>query len=132
MTEMPNAASVALFEGGRVLVIQRARAPWLGKWSLPGGRLEAGEDAESCARREISEEIGLTIAALRPVVLMNLGGPQRFVLQVFATRSYSGDIVTNDEIADHRWLDPGLVGTLPTTPGLADVIAEAVRLLDAS
>jgi len=132
MTEMPNAASVALFEGGRVLLIQRARAPWLGRWSLPGGRLEAGEDAEACARREISEEIGLQIAALRPVVQMNLGGPQHFVLQVFATRAFSGDIVTNDEIADHRWVDPGTIGTLPTTPGLAEVIAQAVRVLDAS
>jgi 8-oxo-dGTP diphosphatase len=132
MTEMPNAASVALFEGGRVLLIQRARAPWLGKWSLPGGRLEAGEDAESCARREISEEIGLQIAALRPVVLMTLDGPQRFVLQVFATRTFSGAIVTNDEIADHRWFDPGLIATLPTTPGLGEAIAQAWRLVDAS
>ena len=132
MTALPNAASVALFESGRVLLIQRARAPWLGKWSLPGGRLEAGEDAETCARREIAEEIGLSVSALRPVVSMDLGGPQRFVLQVFATRAFVGEIVANDEIADHRWLDPGLIGTLPTTPGLADVIAKALRLVDDS
>ena len=132
MIALPNAASVAVFDGGRVLLIQRARAPWLGKWSLPGGRLEAGEDAEACARREISEEIGLSIYGLRPVTQMALGGPQNFVLQVFATDSFSGQIVTNDEIADHRWLDPGLISTLSTTPGLADVIAQALRLVDGS
>lgn len=132
MIETPNAASVALFEGGRVLLIQRARAPWPGKWSLPGGRLEAGEDAASCARREILEEVGLAIAQLRPVMLMNLGGPQRFVLQVFATRSFNGEIVTNDEIADYRWLAPHLIGTLPTTPRLSEVIVQALRLVDGS
>lgn len=132
MTSLPNAASVALFEGGRVLLIQRARAPWLGKWSLPGGRLEAGEDAETCARREIAEEIGLVVSALRPVVRLDLGGPQQFLLQVFATRSFAGEIVPNDEIADHRWLDPDQIGMLSTTPGLAEVIAEAVRRVDDS
>ena len=132
MTSLPNAASVALFEGGRVLLIQRARAPWLGKWSLPGGRLEAGEDAETCARREIAEEIGLLVSGLRPVMLMELGGPQRFLLQVFATRSFAGEIVLNDEIADHRWLDPDQIGMLSTTPGLAEVIAQALRLVDGS
>jgi len=132
MHPLPNAASVALFDGGRVLLIQRARPPWLGKWSLPGGRLEAGEDAETCARREIFEEIGLAVSALRPVVNMTLGGPQQFVLQVFATRWFTGEIVTSDEIADHRWLDPGLIGTLSTTPGLTDVIAKALRLVDGS
>ena len=132
MTALPNAASVALFESGRVLLIQRARAPWLGKWSLPGGRLEAGEDAETCARREVFEEIGLAVSALRPVLRMELGGPQQYLLQVFATRSFAGGIAPNDEIADHRWLDPGLIGTLPTTPGLAEVIEQALRLVDDS
>jgi 8-oxo-dGTP diphosphatase len=132
MTQLPNAASVALFDGGRVLLIQRARAPWLGKWSLPGGRLEAGEDAETCARREILEEIGLSVSELLPVMQMALGGPQQFVLQVFATRRFAGAIVANDEIADHRWLEPDLIGALPTTPDLAEVIARALRLLDDS
>lgn len=132
MKQIPNAASVALFDGCRVLLIQRARAPWLGKWSLPGGRVEAGEDAEACARREILEEIGLAITALRPVTCMAFGGPQNFLLQVFATRAFAGTVVPNDEIADHRWMDSGLVGSLPTTPGLAEVIVQAALAIDGS
>jgi 8-oxo-dGTP diphosphatase len=132
MTEIPNAASVALFDGVRVLLIQRARAPWLGKWSLPGGRVEAGEDAETCARREILEETGLAITGLQPVTRMALGGPQNFILQVFATRAFAGTVAPNDEIADYRWVDPNDVASLPTTPGLAEVIAQAALAIDDS
>ena len=43
MLQTPNAASVALIDRDKVLLIRRARKPWLGRWSLPGGRLEPGE-----------------------------------------------------------------------------------------
>lgn len=132
MNEQPTAASVAVFREDRVLVIQRARAPWQGLWSLPGGRLESGEDAETCARRELMEEVGLAVTNLVPVLRMVPGGPKRFVLQVFATRSSSGDVAPNDEIGGFGWLRPDEVEGMATTPGLAGVIAEAVRLLEAS
>lgn len=67
MIALPNAASVALIDRDKVLLIQRARAPYSGLWSLPGGRLEAGEDAETCAVREVAEEVGLRCFALRPI-----------------------------------------------------------------
>jgi 8-oxo-dGTP diphosphatase len=44
--------------GGReFLVVAR---PHRGDWSLPKGKLEAGETLEQCARREVLEETGLT------------------------------------------------------------------------
>ena len=33
----------------------------LGAWSIPKGELEAGEDPESAARRELEEEVGITV-----------------------------------------------------------------------
>ena len=48
----PNAASVALIDRDRVLLIQRARKPYFGMWSLPGGRLEPGETAEQAHQGE--------------------------------------------------------------------------------
>src|ERR1700722_5920571 len=46
-------------EQGRVLLIKRKFEPNKGRWSLPGGLLETGEDPEDAARREVREELGL-------------------------------------------------------------------------
>jgi 8-oxo-dGTP diphosphatase len=130
MTDIPNAASVALIAGDRVLVIQRARDPWAGLWSLPGGRVEPGEDAEACAVRELGEEIGVVPSDLVEVVQLRAGSGGRFLLQVFATRAFSGTPVANDEVSDFRWLTLAEIAALPTTPNLAEVLAEAFRRVD--
>lgn len=127
MDASPNAASVALIEGGRVLLIQRAREPYLGRWTLPGGRLEPGEDAATAAIREVGEELGLTIADLVPVTQMALGGT-RFQLLVFATRSFTGAIMPSDEVADWRWAEPGALHDLPVTPSLPEVVGAALAM----
>ncbi len=46
---------------GRLLVVQRAHDPDRGCWSVPGGRVEAGEDDATAVTREVREETGLTI-----------------------------------------------------------------------
>ena len=53
-------ASIAVFKGDTVLLVQRARAPFRGLWSLPGGSIEPGESAREAALRELKEETGIT------------------------------------------------------------------------
>ncbi|RMG95442.1 MAG: NUDIX domain-containing protein [Chloroflexi bacterium] len=51
-------------ENGRILLQRRTDFDF---WGLPGGVLEPDEDIESCARRELLEETGLSVGALRLV-----------------------------------------------------------------
>ncbi|WP_299194166.1 NUDIX domain-containing protein [uncultured Erythrobacter sp.] len=47
---------------GDVLLLRHSYGPQV--WALPGGGLNKGEDPETCARREVREELGITIEAI--------------------------------------------------------------------
>jgi len=49
----------------KVLVIQRGRPPFEGKWAFPGGFIEMDEPLLSSAQRELEEETGLQNVELR-------------------------------------------------------------------
>lgn len=127
--DLPNAASVAIVRDGKVLLIKRAYAPYQHLWTLPGGRMEAGETIEQCAIREIAEEVGLVIRNPRPVMVQALGRDGTFRLAVFATRDFTGQVRASDEVADHKWLDPAALIALRTTSRLDDVLARAFAVL---
>lgn len=65
---LPFKISVLAFlrdEAGRILLIQRRKAPNLGCWSPVGGKLEMarGESPFECAAREIGEETNLVVSS---------------------------------------------------------------------
>jgi len=52
---------------GRFLLTSRPQGKvYAGYWEFPGGKLEQGETVEQALRRELHEEIGVTIAAAQP------------------------------------------------------------------
>lgn len=59
----------------KVLLIERDREPFAGRWALPGGFVGAAETLEQAALRELSEETGVTKVYLEQ--LHTFGAPDR-------------------------------------------------------
>ena len=61
------AVGVLIAADGRFLLTSRpAGKVYAGHWEFPGGKLEAGESVEQALRRELHEELGITIGAVLP------------------------------------------------------------------
>ena len=59
----------------RVLLVQRRYPPFQGRWAIPGGLVEAGEELEQAAARELFEETG--IKGVRLHEFGAFGAPER-------------------------------------------------------
>ena len=61
------AVGVLIDAEGRFLLTSRpAGKVFAGYWEFPGGKLEPGESIEQALRRELHEELGITIGAVQP------------------------------------------------------------------
>lgn len=56
---------VIITKDQQVLLLRRKHVHGAGTWSTPGGHLDFGESLEECAIREVREETGLDIGAVR-------------------------------------------------------------------
>jgi 8-oxo-(d)GTP phosphatase len=74
-------------------------------WSLPKGKLDAGEHALSAAVREVAEETGLDVVAGRRSVRTEYEvdeGPKR--VDYWVMRVVGGEFVANSEVDELRWV----------------------------
>jgi mutator protein MutT len=95
---------------GRLLLIRRGHDPHRGLWSLPGGRIEAGESPEQAVVREVREETGLEaelVERLGDVKYWYVRGGERVmkIVAFFLFRYRSGSVENHDhEVEEALWI----------------------------
>lgn len=106
-------------DGAFLLTSRPAGKAYAGYWEFPGGKLEAGETVEEALRRELQEEIGITIGAAVPWKVELVDYPHALVrLNFCKVFEWSGDLQMR-EAQTFSWeqlpvqVQPVLPGTVP-------------------
>ena len=114
------AVGVLIDAQDRFLLTSRpADKVYAGYWEFPGGKLEAGETVEQALRRELQEELGITIDAAERWQVELMDYPHaRVRLHFCKVRSWQGELQMREQ-QQMAWqtlpvdVAPVLPGTLP-------------------
>ena len=117
------AVGVLLRPDGSFLLTSRPPGKvYAGYWEFPGGKLEAGENVEQALRRELQEEIGITIGAVQSWKVELVDYPHALVrLNFCKVFDWSGELQMR-EGQDFAWQDLP-VSVQPILPGTVPVLA---------
>ncbi|MDX6287798.1 MAG: 8-oxo-dGTP diphosphatase [Frankiales bacterium] len=118
------AGAVVRGDTGQLLLILRAQDPARGRWSLPGGRVEAGETAAEAAAREVREETGLVVR-IGPVLLTVAIG--NYDIEDFEATVVGGQLVAGDDASDVRWCTPEELSAMERNGELTDGLLNELR-----
>ena len=127
MAHIPCIGAIVFDEQGRLLLVQRANPPAQGKWSLPGGRLEPGENSETGVVREVREETGLDVTVIREVGTIQrdaLLGDTYVIRDFLCALSTDATPVADDDASDAGFFTLTEVIELPTSEGLLEALRE--------
>lgn len=94
----------------KLLLINREREPFKGKWALPGGYVEIDEELEDAAARELAEETGLVNIRLEQMHTFGRCGRDprgRQITIAFMGIATKGQtkIKAGDDAREARWFD---------------------------
>jgi 8-oxo-dGTP diphosphatase len=113
------AACVLLDGNGRILIAKRPQGrPLAGLWEFPGGKVEAGEMPEHALIRELSEELGVDIAAsdLTPLTFASHAYPDfHLLMPLFLCRRWQGEVMPH-EGQELAWVNPEQLASYAMPP----------------
>lgn len=113
-------------DNDHLLLIRRGRGPAAGEWSVPGGRVEAGELLAEAVVRELLEETGLEGVCGELVGWVERIGPERHhVILDFRVDVLDGQTPkAGDDAVEAAWVPLPQVVELPLVEGLAEFLHE--------
>jgi len=100
---MPNKqlTLVLLMDGKRILLGMKKRGFGAGRWNGFGGKVESNEAVEAAAKREVQEEVGITVTELKPVGLLTFsfeGQEQKLDVHLFTVSAWTDELTETEEM----------------------------------
>ena len=124
-----------VIDGQRVLLVKRGQEPLKGRWSLPGGVVEAGEELHAAVVREVREETGLSVRAGDVVEVLDritrdADGRIEFhyVIIDYLCQVVGGTLACASDADDAQWVDRAELTGYDLTTKVGEVIARAFAL----
>ena len=121
-----------IFEGDRILLVERGQEPLKGYWSLPGGVLERGETLKQAVRREVLEETGLEVEPTGEFEIFERimrdaeGRPEyHYVLIDYTCRVTGGRLRAASDVRRAAWVPRAALSEFLITEGTLPVIENA-------
>lgn len=118
-----------IYDGDRVLLVERGKPPLEGHWSLPGGGVESGERLEDAVVREVFEETGLEVTADSVATVFERIMPDEssrceyhYVLIDFYCTIKGGELRPGDDSRDAHWFPVDTLDQLLLTAGTREVV----------
>ncbi len=120
--EVQVAVGVLVNPEGRFLLTSRPPGKaYAGYWEFPGGKIEAGETVHEALRRELQEEIGITIGASHPWRVERVDYPHALVrLHFCKVFAWTGELQMREGQA-FAW-ESLPVRSAPVLPGTVPVL----------
>lgn len=120
MKTVVNSSLIYIEKDGKYLMLHRVKKEKdlnKDKWLGVGGKFEFGESPEECARREATEETGLTLQNLfyRGIVTFVYGDITEY-MHLFTSTDFDGQIKECDE-GNLEWVEKSKVYDLPIWQG---------------
>lgn len=112
----------------RLLLVRRGQEPARGTWSVPGGRVEAGESDVHATAREVLEEtaVRVRVGELAGYVEREAPGGGTYVIRDYrCVPEPDADVAAvrgGDDADDARWFTHDEVRALETSPGLVEAL----------
>ena len=98
----PKVVACSILEmDGKIVLLRRAINPQKGKWVMPGGYVDRGEEVKAAALRETEEECGIKTRISMLLGVYSYSGQVQVVI-VYVTKYVSGNLISGDETLEAR------------------------------
>lgn len=118
-----------LTQGSQILICQRrADDPHPLKWEFPGGKVQEGEDGETCLWRELQEElcVDATIGVELHSAIHTYPNGRTVALRFFHVPTFHGELI-NTQFQTLAWVEASQLTQYEFLEGDLDFVATLAR-----